>query len=93
MKIKAAMRAWGPNALAWKGERAAVFPSTTVFAGDLVASVGFEPIPSANKLPASEPKLTIEHDGPPPPPPTATEYDDNPDMVPEGAVDDVEEIL
>jgi hypothetical protein len=29
MKIKAAMRAWGPNALAWKGERAAVFPSTT----------------------------------------------------------------
>jgi hypothetical protein len=86
-----AMRArWGRNAYAWPGNRAVLFPAQTVFAGDLVASIGFKPI-ARNQIAGPEAQKVIEHDGPPGPPPVAAEYDDNPAMVPEGAavVDDV----
>jgi hypothetical protein len=85
---KQAMRVWGKtDARAWVGERAVIFPSTTLFAGDIVAAVGFEPIPSSAKLAAPEQHKVIEHDGPPAPP-TADEYDDDPNLLPEGVVDD-----
>jgi hypothetical protein len=80
-KTKLAMRVYKtPNALLWIGQRAIIFPSTTVFSGEIVPAVGFEPLPPTDRLAAPEQAKVIEHDGPPPPP--ATEYDD-PNMVPE----------
>jgi hypothetical protein len=81
---KQAIRAWGPNALTWVGKQAVLFPAQTVYAGEVVASIGFQPITGA-KLTAPEALKAID---PPAPPPVAAEYPDEGHMVPEGVVDD-----
>jgi hypothetical protein len=86
-RCKAAIRAWGVNTDAWLDKRAVVSSVPTNYGGEVVASVGFEPI-SVTKITAPERRSAIE---PPAPPPVTAEYDDNRDMVLEGVVDDYDE--
>jgi hypothetical protein len=85
---KLAIRAWGPNALTWVGKQAILFPAETMYGPDIVAAIGFQPIVGA-KLTAPEVAKALK---PPAPPPVAAEYPDE-NMVPEGVVDDIEEIV